>query len=194
VTQPDLVITPVDSKSDIEAFVDFGFAINANDPNYAPNLHGEEISKFTPGKNPFFEHARCQLFLARRGGKVVGRISAHIDELALAQPVEQGMGPGTGNWGALETEDAEVAAALIARAEDWLREQGMTRVLAPMNLSVWEEPGLLVLSHDHPPMVMMGHQSARYQPWIEGAGYAAHRLVGRKERQDPHPRGGPQAV
>ena len=52
-----------------------------------------------------------------------------------------------------------------------LRAQGMTRVLAPMNLSVWEEPGLLVLGHDHPPMVMMGHQSARYQPWIEGAGY-----------------------
>jgi hypothetical protein len=81
------------------------------------------------------------------------------------------MGPGTGNWGALETEDAEVAKALIARAEDWLRAEGMTKVLAPMNLSVWEEPGLLVYGHDHPPMVMMGHQNARYQPWIEGAGY-----------------------
>ena len=133
----DIVISPVSTKSDREAFVDFGFSINASDPNYVPNLRSEELSKFTPGKNPFFEHARCQLFLARRGGTVVGRISAHIDELALAQPPEQ----------------------------------GMTRVLAPMNLSVWEEPGLLVKGHDHPPMYMMGHQSARYQPWIEGAGY-----------------------
>jgi len=177
VTQPDIVITPVSGKSDIEAFVDFGFAINANDPNYAPNLHSEEVSKFTPGKNPFFEHARCQLFLAHRGGKVVGRISAHIDELALTQPVEQGMGPGTGNWGALETEDAEVAKQLIATAEDWLRGQGMTKVLAPMNLSVWEEPGLLVKGHDHPPMYMMGHQSARYQPWIEAAGYSVVKVL-----------------
>ena len=176
-TQPDIVITPVSGKSDIEAFVDFGFAINANDPNYAPNLHSEEVSKFTPGKNPFFEHARCQLFLAHRGGKVVGRISAHIDELALTQPVEQGMGPGTGNWGALETEDAEVAKQLIATAEDWLRGQGMTKVLAPMNLSVWEEPGLLVKGHDHPPMYMMGHQSARYQPWIEAAGYSVVKVL-----------------
>jgi len=167
----------VNGKSDIKAFVDFGFAINAKDPNYAPNLHGEEVSKFTPGKNPFFEHARCQLFLARRGGKVVGRISAHIDELALTQPVEQGMGPGTGNWGALETEDAEIAARLIATAEDWLRGQGMTKVLAPMNLSVWEEPGLLVKGHDHPPMYMMGHQSARYQPWVEGAGYSVVKVL-----------------
>ncbi|MGE3690555.1 MAG: N-acetyltransferase [Novosphingobium sp.] len=176
-TQPDIVITPVSGKSDREAFVDFGFAINAADPNYAPNLHGEEVSKFTPGKNPFFEHARCQLFLARRDAEVVGRISAHIDELALAQPAEQGMGPGTGNWGALESEDPDVAKQLIATAEDWLRGQGMTRVLAPMNLSVWEEPGLLVKGHDHPPMYMMGHQAARYQPWIEGAGYSLAKIL-----------------
>ena len=169
---PDIVISPASTKAEIEAFVDFGFRINEGDPNYVPNLHSEEIGKFTPGKNPFFEHARCQLFLARQGGEVVGRISAHIEELALAQPADKGMGPGTGNWGALETLDEAVAQLLIARAELWLREQGMTRVLAPMNLSVWEEPGLLVKGHDHPPMYMMGHQSARYQPWVEGAGYA----------------------
>ncbi|MGH6787287.1 MAG: N-acetyltransferase, partial [Novosphingobium sp.] len=53
----------------------------------------------------------------------------------------------------------------------WLRGQGMTRVLAPMNLSVWEEPGLLVRGHDHPPMVMMGHHAPKHQGWIERAGY-----------------------
>jgi len=167
----NVTITAVTDDAGRAEWVDFGFASNAADPNYAPNLRSEEIGKVTPGKNPFFEHARAQLFLARRDGKVVGRISAHFDELALAQPVEQGMGPGTGNWGGLETEYPHVATLLIERAEQWLREQGMTRVIAPLNLSVWEEPGLLVKGHDHPPMYMMGHQSPRYQPWIEGAGY-----------------------
>lgn len=167
----ELVITPVSSKADRAAFVDLAYRLNASDQNWVPNLRSEEISKFTPGKNPYFEHARVQLFLARRGGQVVGRISAHIDELALKQPVEQGMGPGTGNWGAIEAEDEETARALIATAEDWLRGQGMTRALAPMNLSVWEEPGIQVLGHDHPPMVMMAHHNAAYQGWIEGAGY-----------------------
>jgi GNAT superfamily N-acetyltransferase len=171
VAHGELVIDPVSSKADREAFVDFGYAINADDPNYVPELRATELGKFTPGKNPFFEHARHQLFLARRGGAIVGRICAHIDELALVQPPEQGMGPGTGNWGALETKDEAVAAALIQAAEDWLRGQGMTRVLAPLNLSIWEQPGLLVKGHDHPPMVMMGHNSPRYQPWIEGRGY-----------------------
>ena len=167
----DLIITRVSDARGREEFVDFGYRINAADPNFVPELRSNEIGKFTPGKNPFFEHARVQLFLASRGGETVGRISAQIDELALAQPAEQGMGPGTGNWGALETADEAVAEALIATAEQWLRDQGMTRVLAPMNLSVWEQPGLLVSGHDHPPMVMMGHNAARYQPWIEGRGY-----------------------
>ena len=168
----EVVITPVITKADRAAFVDLAYRLNAADQNWVPNLRSEEISKFTPGKNPFFDHARAQLFLARRGGALVGRISAHIDELALKQPAAQGMGPGTGNWGAIEAEDEETARALIAAAEEWLREQGMTRVLAPMNLSVWEEPGLQVSGHDHPPMVMMAHHNAAYRGWIEGACYS----------------------
>jgi len=173
VAQSEIVITEVNDKAGREAFVDLNYRLNAHDPNFVPQLRSEEIGRYTPGENPYFEHARCQLFLARRGGSVVGRIAAHIDELALAQPAEQGMGPGTGMWGALQAEDAGIAAALIARAEQWLRVQGMTRVLAPMTLSVWEEPGLLVKGFDHPPMIMMGHNSPEQREWIEGAGYAA---------------------
>lgn len=167
----ELIITPVSGKADRNAFVDLAYRLNAHDPNWVPNLRMEEIDKFTPGKNPFFDHARCQLFLARRAGRIVGRISAHIDELALTQPAEQGVGPGTGNWGAIEAEDEETAQGLIATAEAWLRDQGMTRVLAPMNLSYWEEPGLQVAGFSHPPMIMMAQHSPDYRPWIEGAGY-----------------------
>ncbi len=168
----EIVIAPMAGKADFTAFVDLAYRLNAGDPNWVPPLRSEAEELVTPGKNPFFEHARHQFFLARRGGAVVGRISAHIDELALTQPPAQGMGPGTGNWGLLEAEDEAVAAALIAAAEDWLRGQGMDRVLAPLSLSVWEEPGLLVKGHDQPPMVMMGHHAPHYQAWIEGRGYS----------------------
>ena len=164
-------ISEVASKADVNAFIDFAYAINRDDPNWVPPLRDEVVELITPGKNPFHEHATVQLFLARRDGRVVGRISAHWDDLALAQPPEQGMGPGTGNWGLFEAEDEEVAHALIHRAEQWLRAHGMTRVLAPISLSIWEEPGLLIKGHDHPPMVMMGHNQPQYQAWIESAGY-----------------------
>jgi GNAT superfamily N-acetyltransferase len=168
---PDISVEPVAGKRDFDAFVDFAYAINANDPNWVPPLRSEVVELLNPRKNPFHEHAKVQLFLARRDGRVVGRISAHYDELALAQPPEQGMGPGTGNWGLVEAEDEAVMQALLARAEEWLREQGMSRALGPISLSIWEEPGLLVKGHDHPPMVMMGHNRPEYEGWIEGVGY-----------------------
>lgn len=168
---PDIVITPVSGKADKKAFVELPWTIYANDPNWVAPLKGEAYDLITPGKNPFFEHAEAQYFLARRGDEVVGRVSAHIDRLALTITPEQGMGPGTGNFGLFEAKDAETAAALIATAEDWLRAKGMTRALGPISLSIWEEPGLLIQGHDHSPTVMMGHNSAAYQPWIEAAGY-----------------------
>jgi GNAT superfamily N-acetyltransferase len=171
VAAADIVITPVDSKAERAAFVDLAYAMNAGDPNWVPPLRMEALELVDPTKNPFFGHADVQLFLARRDGQAVGRISAHIDRLAVQQPPEQGMGPGTGNWGLLEAADETVAAALIARAEDWLRQQGMTRVLAPLSLSIWEEPGQLVKGFDHPPTVMMGHQPERYRGYIEAQGY-----------------------
>ena len=168
---PDIEIKPVAGPGGRRAFVDVAYRLNEHDPNWVPPLRNEAAAMVNPAKNPFFEHAEAQLFLARRGSEPVGRISAHYDRLALAQPAEQGMGPGTGNWGLFEAADEDIAKALIAAAEDWLRDQGMTRVLAPISLSIWEEPGLLTLGHDHPPMVMMGHDDPRYQQWIEAAGY-----------------------
>ncbi|MCY1670154.1 N-acetyltransferase [Novosphingobium sp. SL115] len=169
--QGEVIITPVSGKADRKAFVDLAYHLNASDPNWVPPLRMEAEELITPGKNPFFEHADVQLFLARRAGAVVGRISAHIDHLAIAMDPKQGMGPGTGNWGLLEAEDEAVAQALIGKAEDWLRTKGMTRVLAPISMSIWEEPGQLVKGFDHPPTVMMGHQPERYDHYIKALGY-----------------------
>ncbi|HEY0325896.1 MAG TPA: N-acetyltransferase, partial [Allosphingosinicella sp.] len=111
-------------------------------------------------------HAEAELFLARRNGRITGRISAQVDRLVLEH-----MGAGTGQWGMFETEDEETAKALIAAAEAWLKAKGMTRSLGPFSLGIWDEPGLLVKGHDHPPMVMMGHNQASYEAWVEAAGY-----------------------
>ena len=81
----DVEIAQVSGKKDFNAFVDLAYRLNADDPNFVPPLRAEVVELLTPGKNPFHEHATMQLFLARREGKVVGRISAHIDHLALAR-------------------------------------------------------------------------------------------------------------
>lgn len=168
---PDVVIEAVSGKQGRAAFVDCGRAFAARLPNSVPQLRSEQLELVDPDKNPFFGHARAQLFLAKSSGRTVGRISAHIDELALTMPPQQGFGPGTGNFGYFDAEDANIGAALLETAEQWLRTQGMTRVLGPISLSIWEEPGLLVRGQDHAPMIMMGHHPEAYRGWIEGAGY-----------------------
>lgn len=171
-------LIPVTSTADRKAFVALAYRLNGGDPHWVPPLKGEALELITPGKNGWFSHAKAQLFLARRGGQDIGRISAHIDTLALEMPAAGGFGPGTGFWGHLDAEDAGVAQQLIAAAEDWLRGQGMTRALGPVSMSIWEEPGLLIQGHDHSPTIMMGHHLPRYQGWIEAAGYApAKRLM-----------------
>ncbi len=171
-TRPEIRIEPVTDKRGREAFVDCGRAFSDRLAHFVPQIRAEQLELIDPGKNPFFGHARVQLFIAHRGGKAVGRIAAHIDEMALAMPAEQGFGPGTGFFGYFDAEDEDVARALLASAEGWLAGEGMTRVLGPISLSIWEEPGLLVKGQDHPPMIMMGHHPAHYAGWIEAAAYA----------------------
>nr|WP_209348515.1 N-acetyltransferase [Pontixanthobacter sp. CEM42] len=173
VTDSQIVITPVTSKADRKAFVDLGQRFAAATPHSVRQLRSEMLELIDPDKNPFFEHARVRLMIAYRNGRPVGRISGHIDELALELPPKQGMGPGTGMFGYFDAEDEEVGQALLAAAEDWLRGQGMTRVIGPISLSVWEEPGLLTFGHDHAPTIMMGHHPAQYQDWIESYNYTA---------------------
>jgi hypothetical protein len=161
-----LTIRPVEDAADRKAFVDLAYDLNRGDPNWVPPLKTEVHGLLDPRTNPWFEHAEARLFLAERDGKPVGRISAQVDRL-----VQEHMGPGTGQWGMFEAADAEVAGELIHRAEAWLRGRDMTRSMGPFSLSIWDEPGLLIKGHDHPPMVMMGHNRAEYEAWVEAAGY-----------------------
>ena len=167
----NLTIRPIETRKDRKAFVDLPFRLCADDPNWVPPLKGEALGLITPEKNGWYSHARVQLFLAEEAGKVVGRISAHIDTLALTMPADQGFGPGVGQWGLMDAEREDIFVALLAAAESWLKAQGMTRALGPISQSIWEEPGLLVKGFDHPPTIMMGHANPAYQGWIERAGY-----------------------
>ena len=161
-----LTIRPVRTKTDKKAFVDLAWEVYKDDPAWVPPLKDEVHGLISPGKNPWFEHARAEFWLALRGNKVVGRISAQVDEL-----VEQHMGKGTGNWGMFEVLESEAAEALIKTAEGWLRSEGMTRALGPISLSIWDEPGLEIEGFAEPPTAMMGHHRPDYRGWIEAAGY-----------------------
>jgi GNAT superfamily N-acetyltransferase len=164
-----VTIKPVETAADRKAFVNLPWRLYARDPNWVPPLKSEMHGLIGGLKtNPWFEHAEAMFWLALRGGEVVGRISAQVDQLVL-----QHMGAGTGHWGMFECiDDQAVADALLETAEAWLRRCGMVRAQGPFSLSVWDEPGLLVQGFDTPPTVMMGHHLPWYERLITARGYA----------------------
>ena len=161
-------IVPVTNERELDRFVRLPMRLAAKDPNWIAPLLMERKEALTPKTNPFFEHAEVQLWLARKHGRDVGRISAQIDKLAPADPANP-----FGYFGMIAAEDdAEVFNALTRTAEDWLKARGCVRAMGPFNLSINEETGLLVDGFDTPPMVMMGHDQRYAGPQLEALGYA----------------------
>ncbi|RMF10673.1 MAG: GNAT family N-acetyltransferase [Alphaproteobacteria bacterium] len=162
-----LTITPVTSRRDHRAFVTLPRRIFADDPHWVPPFSPEVNERLDRDKNPYFDHAEMMRWLAWRGDEPVGRISAQIDQVALAH--QDG---NTGHFGFFDViDDAEVAEALLSTAEDWLRAHGITTVLGPYNPTISEEPGILVDGFDAPPMMLMGHSRPYYQRLVEANGY-----------------------
>ena len=110
-----LTIAPVVTKAQRKAFVDFSWDVYKDDPAWVPPLKDEVMGLITPGKNPWFEHARAALWVAKRGDTIVGRVSAQVDDL-----VQEHWQQGLGHWGMFEALDGEAAALLIKSAENWL--------------------------------------------------------------------------
>ncbi|RMB04897.1 N-acetyltransferase [Eilatimonas milleporae] len=160
-------VRPVTGKADLKTFIRVTEQIYRDDPNWVQPLMVERLDALSPDKNPFFNHAEVTMWLAERGGRPVGRISAQIDDLA-----QDSWGPKLAHFGLFEAEDAEVAAALVATVEDWARSRGMTRLQGPWSLSANMEVGLLVDGFDTPPAVMMPHGRPGYDGWLKELGFA----------------------
>lgn len=145
-------IEPVSGRRRLEAFIRLPNRLYRDRPNYVAPLLIERRQSLRLDKNAYFQHAVGQYWLAWRGDRPVGRISAQIDRLYLDKYRDA-----TGHFGMLDAEDdPAVFRALLTTAEDWLCARGMRRVQGPFNLSINEECGLLVDGFDAPAMMMMG--------------------------------------
>ncbi|MCE9582404.1 MAG: N-acetyltransferase [Planctomycetes bacterium] len=162
-----LSITPALSPADRKAFLLLPWSIYRGDPNWVPPLLGE-VKKLLAHSHPFHRHAETALFLAKRGGKPVGRISACVNRAHLEAHKD-----GAGFWGFFECEDShETASALFDAAGTWLRERGMKTLRGPCSFSTNEECGLLVEGFHEPPTFMMTYNPKFYVPLVEGCGFA----------------------
>jgi hypothetical protein len=152
----------------IRDFLDVVDRIYADDPRYIRPLDMELKERLDPKKNPFFEHGEGVVFTAHERGRCVGRVTAQIDRGHLQRHKDD-----AGFFGFLDTvDDPEVAKALLAKAEGWLRDKGMKIARGPLSLNINEEMGCLVDGFDSPPVLMNPHHRPYQGGLIEKAGYA----------------------
>jgi GNAT superfamily N-acetyltransferase len=159
-------VSPVRGRRDLRAFVDLPFHLHSNAPQWVPPLKLERLLHLSPRFGAFFSRGEAQLFLARRNGRVAGRISAHVDHA-----LNRHQGHRWGLFGFLElVDDAEVAQALLEAAAGWLRERGRDRMVGPMDFTMNDESGVVVEGHELPPMIRQPWQPPYYARRLEEAG------------------------
>lgn len=160
-------IRPVRTRKELRKFTEFPWSIYKNNKHWVPPLISDLEAMLTPGRNPFWEHAERELFLAEREGKVVGRIAAIV-----CWNYNKLYNDKTGFFGFYESiDDRDVAHALYQKAEEWLRTRGMKKILGPMNPNINEEIGFLVRGFDQDPFVMMPYTLPYYTELAGNEGF-----------------------
>ncbi len=158
-------ITPVSGRRDLKAFIDVPFAVHANHPLWVPPLKLERRLFLSRRMNAFFSHGEAEYFLARRDGRVVGRISAHVND---AFNDHQHKNWGWFGWLEFE-DDQEVLDALLDGAEAWLRARGKERMVGPASFTMNDDSGVLIEGYHVRPMIAQPWNPPYYRERLEQA-------------------------
>ena len=163
----NVAVSVVQSAADRTAFIRLPYTLYAGDPNFVPPLEMERQDFLNPRKNPWFEFGKAELFLARRAGKVVGRIAAHVDpHYNDFHETRLGM------FGLFDcVDDRGVARCLFDAAAGWIRAQGFERMMGPLNFSTNYECGVLMEGFDTPPVLLMAYNAPYYPGLYEACGF-----------------------
>ncbi len=138
-------IIEVTSRQQYRAFFQFPFDLYRNCPQWVPTITKEEMDIFDPQKNAVFEHAMARLFLAKKKGKIVGRIAAMINWVEVEKLQKTKV-----RFGWYDTiDDLEVSQKLIETVEAVAIAEGMTYIEGPMGFSNMDKAGLLVHGYEH---------------------------------------------
>lgn len=160
-------VTPVRGVRDLRAFVELPFRLHVGTP-WVPPLKLERYSFLSRKLNPYFTHGEAEYFLARRGDRVVGRITAQIDRAFNAYHENR-----CGMFGFLEFEDDQaILDALLKAAAAWLANRRADRMVGPMDFQLNDESGVLIEGFERAPMIRQPWHPAYYQKRCEAAGLA----------------------
>jgi GNAT superfamily N-acetyltransferase len=163
----NVIIVPADTPESRLAFIHFQWEVYRGDPHWVPPLISERKAFWDKARNPFFEHSDAQMFIAKRGGKIVGTIAAIHNTRHCTFHNDK-----VGFYGGYECfDDGEVSRALFDAAAAWLRARGLDTMRGPATISFNDEVGLLVDGEPGQPQPLMTYNPRYYVAQVEGYGF-----------------------
>jgi GNAT superfamily N-acetyltransferase len=164
----NIEVSEVISRRDRDAFIQFQWEIYPTDPVWVPPLIIERKRFVDRKRHPFYRHGDAALFLARKNGKIVGRIMASDDPNYNSLHETN-----VGCFGLFECiDDKEVAEALFDAAATWLQRKGRTEMMGPIDYSTNYVCGLLIDGFQFPPTILTAHNPPYYRELIENCGFS----------------------
>jgi len=158
-------IHQVDTPRDLRDFIELPYVLYKKDPVWAPPLRSEQKAEFNPKTNPFLEHCEWQLFLLKDKGKVVGRIAAFIDRIAIDFWKER-----IGFFGYFECiQDESASNLLFSAAKKWLQDTQCTSMRGPWSF-VSEAWGMVIEGYEPSPVIMAPHNPPFYNEYLSNFG------------------------
>jgi len=162
-----LKINSVRSKKDINTFIKFAWKIYKDNPFWVPPLILDKKKTLDRNRNPFFQHAEMDLFMAERDGELVGRIAAIKNDLHNKYHNDK-----VGFFGFFECiNDQEVANKLFDTAKEWLRVKGCTAMRGPANPSSNDEYAMLIDGFEDSPRLLMPYNPKYYLDLCDNYGF-----------------------
>ena len=162
-----VTIERVLTKRQLKIFIEFPFSLYEDNPYWVPPLIMDEYNTLRKDKNPVFDHAQAEYWLAYRDDKPVGRIAGIINSAYVKK-----WGNKYARFGWIDfIDDREVAKALLETVEAWAREKGMEGIQGPMGFTDLDKEGMLIEGFEELGTLPMIYNHPYYPDHVEALGY-----------------------
>lgn len=151
----------------LREFVKFPFSLYKGNPFWVPPIVNDELETFDKDKNPAFQSAQAQFFLAYKDGTLVGRGAAIINHIEVK---EQGLKKMRFGWFDF-VDDLEVSKALLEKVEEIGKANHLDYMEGPVGFSNLDKVGVLIEGFDHIGTMITWYNHPYYQKHFEAHGF-----------------------
>ena len=162
-----ITLKKIINKKEIKQFVTFPFSLYKNNKYWVPPIIKDEVDNFDPEKNPVFENADAQFFVAIRNGEIVGRIVAIVNWFEVEKQQIKKM-----RFGWFDViNDIEVSKVLLEKIKEIGLENNLEYIEGPVGFNNLDKTGVLVEGFDHIGTMITWYNHSYYKEHLEALGF-----------------------